>query len=484
MPRGTSSDFVPTVMKASFPRALTLPLTGLLCAALGWWLRDPGGSSISDEERASKKELHVAGARAGQDAPDRETARQRPAGSRSHENAGDGQNEAHPGLARMMTTDPADMLAMMEAIGALTRMNDAEAKYAWDELSQRTPSMGFGNSLSVLYLWARMTRMGESVEIPGGWGAEQYQQAIETEKARANLTKLEQRLESGEQLVEAEKRALLTEMMRKDPLKAVDLWCLSTKPDDYRSDAKWMGELLTNPDTRVGIMARIRAWQSGGDVAGVVSNLARNWIASDPAAVERWLQEPEQADVRDLLMNEVVNARSLADPAKAWEWSRDLPEGKRLQALSTSAMQFATRDPAKGIEMIAGLEKPAEREAAIKNFANIFAARDFDRWQQWRDGLPAAEQEIANESAFSLWVNMDVDKATEWLDTRPSGETRDRLVAAMVNYHAQKDAETCAEWIRTISDASRRREAAGAALSNVGPYELEQIRLILDAAGN
>ncbi len=471
-------------MKASFPRILALPLTGLLCLACGWWLRGATGSQIDAKSALFPPPIQSTAPQAGPDASGQHAARARAGVSPSGEGGNTGQHGMHAGVERMFTTDPADMLAMMEAIGTLTRMSDAEAKDAWDELSRRTPSMGFGNSLSVLYLWARMTRMGGDVEIPAGWGAEQYQQAIETEKARRDLAKLENRLHSGEQLLEAEKRALLTEVMRKDPLKAVELWCLSTKPEDYRSDAKWMGDLLTNPATRDGIMVRIRAWQNGSDVAGVVSNLARNWIARDPAAVERWLQEPEQADVRDLLMNEVVNARSLADPAKAWEWSRDLPEEERLQALGTSAMQLAVRDPASGIQLIAGLENPGEREAAIKNFANILAAQDFDQWQAWRDSLPAAEQEVANESAFPLWVNMDVDKATEWLDTRPAGEARDRLVAAMVNYHAQKDPETCAEWIRTISDASRRREAAGAALSNVGPYDLEQIRIILDAAGN
>ena len=470
-------------MKANFPRVLALPVAGLLCVAAGWWLRGAAASRIAAKAPSPVQQTGSMAPHTGLDTPSRHEARQRPAGPSAGEN-GTAPNGIHPGVERMSATDPADMLAMMEAIGSLTRMSDGEAKDAWDKLSQRTPSIGFGNSLSVLYLWARMTRMGEEVEIPAGWGAEQYQQAIETEKARSNLAKLEGRLQSGEPLAEAEKRALLTEVMRKDPLKAVELWCLSTKPGDYRSDAKWMGDLLTDAQTRAEIMARIRTWQSGGDVAGVVSHLARNWIARDPAAVEKWLQEPDQADVRDLLMKELANARSLADPAQSWEWSRGLPEAERLQALGTSAMQLAVRDPANGMRLIAGLENPGEREVAIKNFANILAARDFDQWQEWRDGLPPAEREVANESAFSLWVNMDVDKATEWLNTRPTGEARDRLVTAMVNYHAQRDPETCAEWIRTISDNSRRREAAGAALSNVGPYDLEQIRIILNATGN
>jgi hypothetical protein len=481
---GTSPALSPTPMKAIPTRILIPALAGLLCAACGWWLRGAAGAGGEAADAPTTPPPRSAALRADEDGSLHAAGRQRPAGDVSGKEAPGGGKGAHPGLERMFTTDPADMLAMMEAIGALTRMSDGEAKEAWTVLSQRTPSMGFGNSLSVLYLWARMTRMGEDVEIPAGWGAEQYQQAIETEKARRDLAKLEKRLESGEQLVEAEKRALLSDVMRKDPLKGVELWCLSTKPGDYRSDAKWMGDILTDPATRAGIMARIRAWQAGGDVAGVVSNLARNWIARDPAAVERWLQEPEQADVRDLLMNEVVNARSLADPAQAWEWSRDLPEEERLQALGISAMQLAVRDPENGMKLIAGLQDPGEREAAIKNFANILAARDFEQWQEWRDSLPAAEQDVANESAFALWVNMDVDKATEWLNTRSTGETRDRLIAAMVNYHAPKDAETCAEWIRTISDDSRRREAAGAALSSVGPYDLEQIRIILNATGN
>jgi hypothetical protein len=161
-----------------------------------------------------------------------------------------------------------------------------------------------------------------------------------------------------------------------------------------------------------------------------------------------------------------------------------LPEDERLRTVSSSAMQLAARDPENGIQLIAGLENPGERDAAIRNFTNIFAARDFDQWQAWRDTLPEPEQEAANESAFSLWVNMDVEKATAWLNTRPDGETRDRLVTAMVNYHAGKDAASCAEWIRTIAGPSRGREATGAALSNIGPYDLEQIRIILNAAGN
>ena len=373
------------------------------------------------------------------------------------------------------------MLAMLEAIGGMVHMSDEEARAAWLDLARRTPSPGFGNSLSVLYLWSRLTRMGEDVEVPPGWGAEQYQQAIETEKARGRMAELRKRMESGEGLSEAERRVVLTDTARTDPLKAVDLWCLSTRPEDYRNDAKWLLGTLSDAGTREGIMERIRKWQSGGNVADVVSLLANRWIANDPAAVEKWLQEPAQADVRGPLMVEVANARALAEPASAWEWSEKLTGSERLQALRTGAMQLAVRDADQGIKLIDALEDPAERETAVKNFANILASRDFDKWQAWRDSLPAAEQAMANESAFTLWVNMDVEQAAGWLGSRPQGEERDGMVGQLVNYYAERDPETCSDWIRTISDKARRKEAAGAALSNVGPYDIEKIRIILAA---
>ncbi len=373
------------------------------------------------------------------------------------------------------------MLGMLEAIGVMTRMTDPEARHAWADLLQRSPTLGFGRSLGVLYLWARMTRMGESAKIPGGWGAEQYQQAVETEMARGDLPGLHAKLQAGGSLTEAERRAVLTDAMTKDPAKAVGLWCRSTRPDDYRNDGKWLAGTLSNPETRAGIMSQLRSWQGDGDLPGVVSMLARDWVSSDPLAVEKWLQEPAQADVRDLMMKEVANARSLTDPAAAMQWSQSLSGQVRLQALGTSAMQLASRHPDIGIQLIAGLHDQADRQAAVRNFANIFAAQDYEKWQSWRDSLPPVEQSVANESAFPLWVNRDVEKATGWLNSQPAGEARDQLVSVLVNYYAGKDPETSAEWIRTIPDPSRRRTAAAAALSNVGPQDLDQIRTILSA---
>lgn len=466
-------------MKTQFV-SLSLPLIGLSCGLAGWWLRDCTGDITADKnppatvlQPAAETVSNTSSAALNSTVGPRIDAREFAI-----------RTEGIGGIQRMRTTDPADMLAMLEAIGAMTRMTDAEARQAWLDLTGQTPTPGFGNSLGVLYLWARMTRMGESVDVPPGWGAEQYEQAIETEKVRGNLAGLRARMEAGDGLTEAERRIVLTDTVRQDPLKAVELWSRATLPGDFMNDAKWLTGALARADQRDAIMARLREWQAGENLAGAVSMLANRWIANDPAAVEKWLQEPAQADIRDALMVEVANARALAAPAEAWEWSKDLEGGERLQALRTGAMQLAVRDPESGIKLIAALDEPAERETAVKNFANILAAQDFDRWQQWRDSLPAVEQDMANESAFALWVNADVDKAAGWLGSQPDGAGRDSMVGMLVNYYAGRDPETCSEWIRTIDNADRRREAAGAALSNVGPYDLEKIRVILAATND
>jgi hypothetical protein len=383
----------------------------------------------------------------------------------------------------MTTTDPADMLSMLEAIGGLTQMTDAEIHAAWDDYANRTPVSTFGNSLGVLYLWARMSRMGEEVEVPAGWGAEQYVQAIETEKSRRELPALTQRMEGGEGLSEAERRAVMTRLAKEDPAKAVDLWCRTTRPEDYVNDSKWLSGALTAPGSRETIMARLREWQKGKDLPGVVSFLAKDWISKDPAGAERWLMEPSQADVRSAMMREVSVSRALADPVSAWKWSEGVEGEARMEALRMAAGQLAIRDADQGIKFIAELAEPAERDIALKNFASTLAAQEYEKWETWRDGLPEVEQAVVNESAFPLWVNKDVAAATDWLNTRPAGEARDAMISTLVTHYAGKENATCVQWIRTISDVSRRRDAVGAALSNVGPHDLEQIQAILAAVG-
>ena len=387
-------------------------------------------------------------------------------------------------IANVFGADTSDLNHLLESLGMLTRLSDAEVKVAWSELAQRPPISDFGSSLTVFFLWSRMKRMGEEVAIPKGWGVENFDAAIKLEEARRSLPDILNRLEAGQDLTDAERRAVFTDAIRKDPLEAVKLWRRSTKPEDYHYTAKWFADALSNPQTRAAIMAEARAWQGTNDIAQVTSALAQNWISRDPAAVEAWLKQPEQADVRDTLLWEVANIRVLSDPAFAWEWSRSLPEQSRQHALGMSAAQLANTDPERGAQLISQLTDSTERKTALEEYARTLAANDINQWEHWRNTLPESERQLANESAFQLWAYNDVEKAVEWLNTQPAGEMKSQMVAALVNIYAGRDPANAAKWIQTISDPEQRQRAVAAALSIIGTSDLDAVRTVLGATEN
>ncbi len=390
-----------------------------------------------------------------------------------------------PLLDRLLFADSTDMVGLVEALGELTRLDAAGVRGAWASVGRRQPLDTMGGSATVVYLWSRMTALGEKAEIPRGWGADQFASTIELVRVRENLPALLDRLRAGENLGEAERRAVFVDLARENPLDAVRLWTASTRLWDYRTDARWLGAALADPKSRDAAMSELRRWQGGqgGDLGGATLALAWEWIARDPAAVESWLREPAQADVRDTVMQQVLNVRALSDPRMAWTWSQVLPEAERQRALGMSAAQLANRDPAEGARLIAGLVAPAEREAAIREYGKTLAANDLEGWKSWRQTLPEAERAVANRAAFDLWVFNEPDAAVDWLCRQAPGAAKVELVVTLVDVYAGKDPAVAAKWIQSIADPARRRSAAVAALSGAGPDNLETVRTILAAAG-
>lgn len=386
-------------------------------------------------------------------------------------------------LDRLLFADSTDMVALVESLGDLTRLDDAAVRLAWGSLARRSPVDTMGGSAAVVYLWSRMVALDASCTLPRGWGADNFASTIELVRVRTQLPALLARLQAGENLGAAERRAVFIDLARTDPLDAVKLWTAATRPWDFRTDARWLGAALADPATRDAAMTELRRWQKDGDVGGATLALAWDWIARDPAAVERWLLLPEQADVRGTVMQQVLNVRVLSDPLAAWTWSEALPEQERRRALGMSAAQLANQDPAAGARLIAGLQAPAEREEAVREYGKTLAANDLAGWKTWRDTLPAAEQAQTNQAAFDLWVFHEPEVAVEWLQTQAAGPAKDDMILTLVDVCAARDPATAATWIASIPDPVRRKSAAVAALSSVGPENLETVRTFLAAAG-
>ncbi len=388
-------------------------------------------------------------------------------------------------LDRLLFADSTDMVGLVEALGELTRLDAASVRRAWSSVVKRHPLDTMGGSATVVYLWSRMTNLGDKVEIPRGWGADQFASTIELVKVRENMPALLERMRAGETLGAAERRAIFIDLARENPLDAVRLWTASTRPWDFRTDARWLGAALSDPGSREAAMGELRRWQNqqGGDLGGATLALAWEWIARDPAAVERWLHEPAQADVRGTVMQQVLNVRALSDPRQAWTWSESLPDSERQRALGMSAAQLANRDPAEGARLIAGLRATAEREAAIREYGKTLAANDLEGWKTWRETLPENERAVANRAAFDLWAFHEPQAAVDWLGRQAPGPAKDELMMTLVDVYATREPSVAAKWIQSIDDPARRRSAAVSALSGAGPENLETVRTILAAAG-
>lgn len=474
------------------PRILIIFSTGVFCAAAGWFLRGTilPTASRSTEITVASGSTPSGGVRTEEgfsnsthDPHSASVANRRAPAAHGGMDADDIADT----MDHIFTTDANDLAEMMEGFGSLTRMTDSEVQTAWDQLSRRVPSNNFGGGLTVMYLWSRLRQMGEVRELPSGWGVKDFEVALasemsrhEGEHSRENILK---RLHSGEKVSDAERRVVFGQMVRTEPLEAVKLWCRVTQPGDFLRDAPWLFTALTDPGSREAIMTELRKWQTGGDLGAVVASLATNWTDRDPQAVQRWLQEPAQADIRDTMMKNLIDARALANPVETWEWSKSLPDEQRRQALKNSAVQFAMAGPQEtemGIAAIAGLKDPQDRLETIASFGQVLSSYDIDRWEAWRNTLPQKEQDVANEAAFPAWLASDVHAAGQWLGTRPAGDAANRMTGMMVNFIAQKDPETAVKWLRSISDPASRREAASIALQNLGTDDLNRVRTLLN----
>jgi hypothetical protein len=464
-------------MNAFFPPKLlrTCMIVGVLSCGLGWSLRHFATSgavgSFTEESRISVPASRNASFVESQERVIDES----PAGVR---------RRIVTSIHDLSISNPDDMVAMIGSIGVVTGLTDAEVRIAWAELAKQTPTKTFGGSLTATYLWSRMVRMGEEVWPPQGWGVEEKKVAVQSEIARHDMAKILGKMVAGAQVSEIERRVALTEAVRADPLEAVKLMCRSTRPGDYQSSAPFLSAAMTRPESREAIMAELRKWhEGGGSLPDTIAFVARSWINQDPQAVERWLGEPAQADIREATMNEVINARTMTNPGDAWAWcqSAGLSDERRRETLGYSSQHLANENPREGMSLIAGLEDPEDRREVIGKFGPILAGSDFDQWQQWRETLTPVEQKVAGDAAFHVWARKDLDGAVDFLSAQPSGEAKDQMISTLISVHAASRPEKAVEWIRQISNSDRRHQAVSAALSYIGFDDLERSRKILNA---
>ncbi len=461
------------------------PLVLLPCLGLvsGWWLRGQQNSSptrpahsLARTSTPSSTDLHTA---------DSATTSENTSALSKNSAA----SHPSPGktiLTRMLKTDDADLVELIESIGAMTRMNDDEVRDAWAALQRRGPNEGWSSRLAAIYFVTRLDRIGEHVQLTGAWNqvGDEYQRAFDAEAARRDPAAIRAKLASGANVSETQRRVYFSQALRDNPAEAMRLWLDTTTPDARANQAKWFGDALAQGgETRDQLMVLLREKNPDPESFNLVMyNMAGDWIANDPEAAERWAAQPAQADLRNSLLTQAAIARSLANPETAWQRTAALPDNIRGEALSFNAGELANHQPEVGKQLLATLKNPQDRAEAIKSFSSVHAANNIDDWQKWRATLPTVEQDAANESAFTFWARKAPDEAVQWLSGRPAGETKNAMVTSLVKVVAEENTDLAIQIINKISDPKTRREAVTTTLQSVSTTELEKIRAILAAA--
>jgi len=389
-------------------------------------------------------------------------------------------------LRALTESDWCDSVAMVESVGRLAALEDAQIRLAWQVLQARGPDADQRMRITALYVWSRMGRLEKGVRFPDAWRTALAGDALAVEEVRQNMAAIEARLRAGEAVGDVERRAFFGELIRRDSRAAFEMWCAVSDPMEHLGEINLFTGMFGDPAQRSWLIERLQAWPAAQRyVDDLVVGMAQGWIAADPRQAASWVETVAEPALRDRLRRQLGVTLATVSPDTAWTWCAALPGDQRLAVRAAGLGQLAGSDMDAGASLLATTVPGSdERRELLDVFASVSAMTDIGFWKSWRDTLPAAEQEQATTAGFTFWAQDDPVTASAWLRGRPADETRDRLATELVRVAAAAHPEAAAEWIGAIGDANQRMTAISLALGNLEPGDCESLRLILKSAAS
>ena len=385
-------------------------------------------------------------------------------------------------LTGLLLTPSEELVAITEGVGKLARLDSSAAARAWNSLTQRPPRDDYVGSLVAAFLWSRQVALYPDTPLPAGWGLENYPGLKATIQMRPNLEQVREDLLAGKPVPYAERRLFFQDALSKEPVVAFSLWLNGYSAEARMDEVSWFGRLLENPEQRAALLKTLNDSPLDKDArCGLLSQLISEWTAKDPAAVEAWINDPALAPYQEQLRATYAAIRCRTNPQEAWSLSEELPPEARFSAQLTASSILAREQPDMGIQRINEITDPGQREEMLKFFGQQLATSHYDKWLQWRDSLPQAEQDQANESGFQDWVTTDTAAALKWLETRPPGPQKMELMSQFASRFSMNNPEEVAAWIRTLPNPNDRLTAAMSGLRGLPDTDHDAIRKILDA---
>ena len=389
-------------------------------------------------------------------------------------------------IGELLNTNGDNPISFVQGIAKLREFSCADVKSGWDYLLTCKPRQDHVPCLVSSWLWLKMRAQGETVEIPPGWGIENFS-ALAGLDDDGGIVLLGARLAAGDVLDSMERRLLFAQLIEEDPLSAVKLWTKHSTIIEHLPEIAWFAPAFShNEKIREGLLDALLSWnkasQQSISESVIVSHLLSSWIHQDPVGVQQWLDSPSRGAYRDEILGEIATLSTVTDPIKAWEWSEKASPSARMAARVGSLIQFAATQPEKGALRIASTADANERSELTKVFSQHLAANDYDQWKTWLDSVKSPDEQVeAKVAAFDMWSARDIEPALNWLSSY-NGGSKTRLVCQMALRNAAHDPTGVAQWIECMSDPEARLETAAAAIRGLPPGSTDSLRIILGSA--
>jgi RNA polymerase sigma factor (sigma-70 family) len=252
-------------------------------------------------------------------------------------------------------------------------------------------------------------------------------------------------------------------------------------------------------------------------LAPAIDSALLNDSADQRAAVWNWLKTQPDSEVIRSLRSEVLHSAGYQDPELALSLAAELPRtpagdeevksvarsllnggnayyrldnllaqaSERLrEPLVEAAIQFLRTDnlgdPQRWIERLTQMPETA-RPQATEAIARAWAGRTPEEAANWAASLPPGTTRTSAEAAVvSGGAPTDPTGAAAWVESHAAGTGRDALTASLVSAIAETYPYDAWDWALSVSDPTRRVEAARQALKGVAARDAALARRWLE----
>jgi hypothetical protein len=245
--------------------------------------------------------------------------------------------------------------------------------------------------------------------------------------------------------------------------------------------AEWARDNLTGTDFHNALIRICEQWarNNGREAAAWAAALPQSqardaalegltfaWAAQDPAAARQYLKDnPLDPTLSSILRYAAFAGWAKTDPrgavAASLQSSREFNDPEQF---ANTLANWATVDVASAAKWLAdNAVNPAERLAAAKELAGIFASHSPDAGVDWLQTLGAAEKPAALREFADAWASSDPAAAALWAAKLPAGEMDEETMSRILNGFLANDHAKFESWRNSLPDGPLKQQAMKAA---------------------